>query len=81
MVLSSEWQERAHQETDRTQSHVSTCIHSTVCGVAVHMCVSVHLLFVCCYREKEEDLEKKQFFINRKLRPLMQIPGICTLIL
>ena len=26
-------------------------------------------------REKEEDLEKKQFFINRELRPLMEIPG------
>ena len=26
-------------------------------------------------REREEDLEKKQFFINRELRPLMAIPG------
>ena len=33
--------------------------------------VCVHI-----YREKEEDLEKKQFFINRELRPLMEIPGL-----
>lgn len=26
-------------------------------------------------REREEDLEKRQFFLNRELRPLMQIPG------
>ena len=31
------------------------------------------LLYTC--REREEDLEKKQFFINRELRPLMEIPG------
>ena len=30
---------------------------------------------VHCNREKEEDLEKRQFFINRELRPLMEIPG------
>ena len=30
-------------------------------------------------REKEEDLEKRQFFINRELRPLMEIPGwLCS---
>lgn len=27
-------------------------------------------------REKEEDLEKRQFFLNRELRPLMEIPGL-----
>lgn len=34
------------------------------------------LLWMC--REKEEDLEKRQFFLNRELRPLMEIPGLCN---
>ena len=33
----------------------------------------VYILYVS--REKEEDLEKRQFFLNRELRPLMEIPG------
>jgi len=34
-------------------------------------------IYVCLCREKEEDLEKRQFFLNRELRPLMEIPGWC----
>ena len=40
-----------------------------VCSVRFFWCANN------LYREKEEDLEKRQFFINRELRPLMEIPG------
>lgn len=33
-------------------------------------------LLMLTNREKEEDLEKRQFFINRELRPLNAIPGL-----
>ena len=32
------------------------------------------LLFALC-RENEEELEKRQFFLNRELRPLMELTG------
>ena len=39
------------------------------------MCVHVCVCMCIVHREKEEDLEKRQFFINRELRPLMQLTG------
>ena len=35
----------------------------------------MYMYIVHVHREKQEDLEKRQFFINRELRPLLQIPG------
>ncbi len=32
-------------------------------------------VFISTNREQEEDLEKRQFFLNRNLRSLAQIPG------
>ena len=42
---------------------------------SVSLCVSLPFFVCVTCREKEEDLEKRQFFLNRELRPLMEIPG------
>jgi len=54
-----------------------SCLHNFVClDYVTYLYVSLlqQPLFVSI-REKEEDLEKRQFFLNRELRPLMEIPG------
>ena len=86
VVLSAQRQERAHQETDRPQPHVSvertvTCNEELVRASYSSRCACVErreCAYVCMcivHSEKEEDLEKRQFFINRELRPLMQLTG------